>query len=220
MRSGDRRLGRRHALGAAALGLGLSQPGHVLAYLAHYGWPGVTQSVQGVHSYLPALLHLSAGGLGALILLAVLVVGAGRLALGRALGRGSEPGLPLLHLFVISAVVQLDAYMTQETAETLLAGSPLDSGPVVSMFAWGAVGQLPLALLGAFALRWLWARVRRTADAVRCELEVAAPLPIAAVSIAVRPPAPDRESFLNRVVLAALWTRGPPPTGRLASSRE
>lgn len=207
---GGRGIDRRHALSVAVLlGLVLSQPGHVLAYVAHYGLPGFMRSFGGIHAYLPVLLQLTTGGLGLALLLGLLVLGVGRLALGRALGRRAEPGLSLLHLFLVAGAVQVDVYVIQETVEAMLGGSLLDGRVVVSMLLWGVAGQLPLALLAAFAVRWLWVRLRQTVEAVRCDL-ASAPPPPGAVAIALPAVRLDRESPLARVVLAALWDRGPP----------
>jgi hypothetical protein len=213
MIEGGRRVTVRYALAAASLGVGLSQPGHLCAYLAQYGWQGFALSTQGVHAYFPVIVELSTAGLGGFVLLVVLGLGLGRMAVGHALGRTREPLLPagpVLRLFLIAGAVQMSIYLSQETIENVLDRSVLDGSLLVSMLAWGAAGQLPLALLAALALRWLSLRLHVAVEVIRSTLAAIIPPPPEPVSIVVTPDAQDRESALSQTAPSAFRKRGPP----------
>lgn len=206
----DRRLTPRGAVAAALLGSLLSQPGHLAVFMLRYEGHGLALSTQGIHTYLAAVLPLTFAGLGVAALLALLVLGLGRLALGHALGRARRPGPPLLLLFAVVAAVQMLIYAAQETAEMALDRSVLDAAALASMLVWGAAGQLPLALLAAMALRWLMVRLLVVATAIRSTL---ATVPRPAPDIlptAIEWHDHDQRADLRGIVPAAFRKRGPP----------
>jgi len=148
----DPRSGARHLLAAAFLGALLSQPGHLVGYLGHYGWWGLAVESRGVHGYFPGVLSASAALIGAGLLLALLVIAATRVLLGRALGRRRLPGVPFAHLLLVLALVQLHVYAVQELFEQAAAGQAFSPGDLVSIAGWGLAGQLPVAVVAAAAL--------------------------------------------------------------------
>ena len=151
----DPRTSARYLLAAAVLGLLLSQPGHALTYLVRYGARGLTLETQGVHGYFPTLFRLSWVLIGLLAIGALLLVAGGRLMLGRALARRRLPGVGPGGLFLVLALVQLSFYFAQESIEAAAAGNVLHLQGYLQILDWGALGQLPLSVLAAFALSWL-----------------------------------------------------------------
>lgn len=140
---------------AAMLGFGIagSQAGHLLAYGLRFG--PAAQQVQSVaaHAYFPALAK-TAVGLVAMACVAALVVIAAARMIGKRMERESAP--PYLRLLALLFTFQLAAFAVQETTEAALSGA-IVSVPLV--LVWGTVGQLPVAAVGALALRWLLARL-------------------------------------------------------------
>jgi hypothetical protein len=193
----------------ALVALPVSQLGHMVAYVARHGGEGLAIESRDVHAYFPLVLSWSGLLVGSLTLGALLVLGLGRLAVGRALGLATAERQSLPELFLVAAAVQMNVFMAQETVESLVAGEPLDGAFVVSTLFWGAVSQLPIALLGAVALRWLSVR-----------LVALCATPLSDALAAIRPPAPLTivRRWLPQVEAprpadwgpGALVTRGPP----------
>jgi hypothetical protein len=132
-------------LGVALLG---SQAGHLLAYEVRFS--AAAQQVQstGAHTYFPTLAKTLFGVAALLLLAALVLVGFARLATGRRIVRESAPSL--LRLVAVMYTLQLALFVAQETIEGTRASE---------IVLWGFLGQLPAALAGAVALRWLLARV-------------------------------------------------------------
>jgi hypothetical protein len=149
----------RYPAAAALLGLMLSQLGHMVAYVAHYGQFGLTVEAEGTHTYFPTAFSGSAGLAGSALLASLLLIGAGRLVAGKRLGFRLQRREPVWALFLISAAVQLDTYLLQEITERFLAGGTLTWQSLFDILHWGIVGQVPLAFLAAVALSWISARL-------------------------------------------------------------
>jgi hypothetical protein len=164
-------------LAAIALAFPLSQLGHELAYLVHYGMAGLAIEQHGAHRYFPQILKISGAGLGLVALGALLV-----LAVDRALFEsGCEP--PRVELsrgeaFVCLLAIQLQLFLCQELIEMWAVGQPISVTNVP--LVWGLVGQLPVALVAALAFSWLSVRMVGAYKKPRAWL-VAPPVP--------RPPA-------------------------------
>lgn len=154
-------------LGAAALGVPLSEAGHLLAYFARFGEQGVALQTQGVHSYLPGLLQLCGGGVGLLLLGALLVLGLGRLLGGKGGTVERSVSQPARDLLLVMAVVQLDIYIVQEMLETLAAHQVVTFGLIFSIIGWGLAGQLPVAIVAALGLSWLSIRLHVAVERLR-----------------------------------------------------
>jgi hypothetical protein len=149
------------------LGFPLSQVGHLIAYLARYGRSGLVLEATGVHAYFPELLRSAACLLGIAILATLLLLAGSRLAIGRWLGGQLSAGEPLGPLVLVAAVVQMDLYTAQETVETLVSAQSYTFGTLALILGWGLVGQLPVALAGAVAVRWLSLRLDVLTDELR-----------------------------------------------------
>lgn len=195
---------------SAALALPLSELGHVAAFAIRCRMCGAALGGTGIHAYLPNLLLMSGSLVAATLLAALLIVGAGRLLLGRRAGLRPSGGVALRDLLLVMAAVQMDTYLLQETVETMASGQAVTLSLTASTLLWGAAGQLPLALLGALAIRWLSMRLRATFASLRDSwrsLAVRPPTPAAAPIVA----APEPIGFaLAQAARAALVKRGPP----------
>jgi hypothetical protein len=151
----DPRTRARYLFAAALLGALLSQPGHLVGYLGHYGWRGLAIEGQGVHGYFPSLLSTSIALLGGIALAALLGVAAARLVIGRALGRRRARGVPFTQLLLVLLLIQLNLYAVQEMLELEAVGRALTPAGLAGIAAWGLVGQVPPAILAAVALALL-----------------------------------------------------------------
>jgi len=138
-----RRTRRLWVVGLAALPL--SQLGHLLAAQLHHPGGGPTGAR---HAYFAATLELSLALLGAALLAGLLTLAAARRLGGRPLRAGE--GWPLAWLVLALAAAQLEIYFVQELLE---GSSSYDAA------RFGLAGQLPVALLAAFAIRHLSARL-------------------------------------------------------------
>ncbi len=144
----------------ALLGLGLgavaSQAGHVVAYELRYGTAAQQVQSSGSHAYFPATAKTGLGAAAAVILIGLLAVGFARLAAGRPIRH--EPAPSFLRLLGLLYTYQLTCFVLQETAEAAVGGIPPSSA--TTLLLWGTLGQLPVAMVAALALRWLVARLR------------------------------------------------------------
>jgi hypothetical protein len=142
------------AAGSLALGLVASQAGHLLVYGLLYGpVAGQVQST-GAHSYFPTFVKTAIGLAAAFVLLTIAVIGLARLLAGRRLECSSSPSY--MRLLAMLFCLQLTFFVVQETLE-MAAGAPATSAP--ALLLWGSLGQLPVAVVAALALRWIAVRV-------------------------------------------------------------
>jgi len=187
--------------------LAASQVGHLLTIELRHGPRAQSAAGAGVHAYFPAFATIALGAGGAVVLAALLVVAAARTARTGGPAAIARPGrASLLDVTAALFVVQLAVYLVQETLEAVVGGSRAPSpGDLV---LWGCIGQLPVALPAAAALRWLTAGV----EAAVAELAAAAGQPLAtptAVAPAHRWTA-ARPAFRCRPAGRAVSGRGPP----------
>lgn len=145
-------------LGVAAVA---SQAGHLLAYQLKFGSAAQSAQSSGAHAYFPALVKTGFGIAGLALIAALLVVGMARISSGRI---EIESAPAYLRLLAGLFTLQLALYSAQETLEAQLGGSSFSSAS--DLLLWGALGQLPVAAAGAFALRWLFARLRPALGAI------------------------------------------------------
>ena len=179
----------RLALGGLGVGLVASQAGHLLVYGLIYGPAAGQVQSTGAHTYFPALMKTGFGLTAAFLLLAVAVVGLARVLAGRRLQASPAPGF--LRLLAMLFSLQLGVFIVQESVE-MAAGAPATSA--AALLLWGSLGQLPVAVLAAIALRWIAVRVapavasllQPMAGAIRLTPRVVAvravPLPVAATT--------------------------------------
>ena len=196
---------RMRAVAVIGLALAGSQAGHLLAYWLRFRQLAETMQSSGMHAYFPALVKLSLGAAAVALVMTLLMIGVARAVRAGARGR-PQTGPSFLVLLACLFTAQLAAYMAQEMIEAAVAGVAADT--TVSLL-WGIVGQLPLALAGAVALRWLWTRVE---DAAAVLGSITAP----AAPIALQPAVAPAAVFSD--VAAIRWSdarnhttkRGPP----------
>jgi hypothetical protein len=202
--------------GLAVLGLALAgtEAGHLLAYQLRFGAGALQVQSTGVHAYFPALLKTTFGAIALALIAALLITGAARLLAG---GRGARhvAGGSFMGLLATLFTVQLALYVSQEVAEAIATGLPPDSAS--NLLLWGMVGQLPVALAGAAALRWLWTRVETAASELAAIagvwLPALAPAPLAIVVVR------DHERALvpARAARSAFVKRGPPASPSISA---
>jgi hypothetical protein len=198
------------------LALATSQVGHLLASELKQGPGTLGVDSSGVHRYVPTATTLALAVAGIVVLAALMVVvaarylrawqGAPSLPVARRLRRGRWPAA--LDAAAAMFVLQLAIYVGQERIELAVAGQP--SPNVATLLLWGALGQLPLALVAGVALSWL-----RTRFEVACAEIAAAPalLPSALGPCLVVERAwtsPARAALMAQTAGPALAERGPP----------
>jgi hypothetical protein len=157
----------RRGLAIAATGLLASQAGHLLAYSLRFGAAAQQVQSSGAHAYFPTLAKTGLGLLALLLVAGLFVVGLGRVIAGRL---EIESAPPYVRLLAALFTLQLAAFITQETLESAVAGSP--SGPAEALLLWGTIGQLPVAAVAALGLRWLLTRLRPALAAIRWRTEL------------------------------------------------
>jgi hypothetical protein len=196
---------RRVALAALALGLLASQAGHLLAYQLRFG--AAAQQIQstGAHAYFPLIAKTALGAASAAFIGGLLLVGLARLLSGRRVRSDSEPSY--VSLLAILFSLQLAAFAVQEITEALVAGTSI--GSAADLLLWGSLGQLPVAVIAAGALRWLSARVETAVGLLRDAARVALPMQPTPHAIAVYV-ARDVALLKSRFARFLLALRGPP----------
>lgn len=146
-------------LGAAAAG---SQAGHLVAFQLRFAGAAQHLESSGVHAYFPQLAKTVLGGGALAVLAAAAIVALARVATGRRIDKASAPSA--IRLLAVLFTAQLALFAIQETVEAALGGSQLATAG--ELLLWGTLGQLPVALVAAFALRWLVARLEPSVEAL------------------------------------------------------
>lgn len=177
---------RRYDKLAALMAVPLSQLGHLLVYFMRYGPANSLQESYGAHAYFPSVAKASAGLLGLLVLVAVVLIGLARLVGRRRIaGQRQVPAAALPELVAVLLPLQLAIFIGQETIELLATGrlTSLEDVPLL----WGLAGQLPVALLAAIFLRWASIAVERAIDRLSFWLDLVAAPPTLTASVAAAP---------------------------------
>jgi hypothetical protein len=151
-------MSRSLKVGAALVGFGalLSQLGHLLVYQLQFGAGAEAAQSTGVHAYFPAFAKTSAGLVAAALLASLLIIGAARLCTGRPV-RAIPGGPSLVSVLGALFTIQLLSFALQETVESIVAGAAIPTAPHLLLL--GTVGQLPVAVVAALALKWVLVRV-------------------------------------------------------------
>jgi hypothetical protein len=192
------------AAGGLSVGLVASQAGHLLVYALLYGPVAGRVQSTGAHSYFPTFVKTAFGLAAAFVLLSMVVIGLARLLAGRRLESSSSPSY--VRLLAMLFCLQLTFFVVQESIE-MAAGAPATSAP--ALLLWGSLGQLPVALLAALALRWIAVRV---APAIASLLRPVAPafrLTPYIVPLRAQPVPIDFVTSIETLSLT-LTRRGPP----------
>jgi len=188
-------------LGTAVAG---SQAGHLVAFQLRFGAAAQQLQATGVHAYFPQLAKTAAGAAALTVLAAVALVGVARVATGRRIEKASAPSP--VRLMSVLFTAQLAVFAAQETIEAVLGGSHVATAG--ELLLWGSAGQLPVALVAAFALRWLVARLEPSLQAIGGVVTARQPL---IPTVAVQPVAlPVRAVAADGRVRRSFSRRGPP----------
>ncbi len=184
-----------------------AQAGHLLAYDLRFGAAAQQIQAGGAHAYFPAFVKTALGCAALLLLAALLVIGAARTVAKRTQPYYSGGGPSFVSVLATLFTVQLAWFMAQEVAEALVAGLPLPGAE--NLLLWGMVGQLPVAILGAAALRWLGTRVESALAELGSIVPASAPLLVTS-PVAVHVFAPVHAVALGHATRTAIVKRGPP----------
>jgi hypothetical protein len=107
--------------------------------------------------------------------------------------------------------IQLVFFALQETAESIAAGTVVASAP--HLLLMGSVGQLPVAILAALALKWLLVRFEAAVLVIRTAI-ASERVSVATPRVVLLPRALRLEPALVEACPAAYVKRGPPPALR------
>lgn len=205
-------IGRRYAWAVLALGVLGSQAGHLLAYQLRFGATAQQLQSSGAHSYFSTLVKSSLGIAALGLVAALLMIGLARMLAGRRPVTATR-GPSYVGLLAALFTIQLTCFVGQEIVEAQIAGS--QSGSVAHLLLWGTLGQLPVAAVGALALRWLAVRLEAAVNDLRglvaAEGLVPRPIPVLIPVWA----APNRAQLMSRVAGSSLAKRGPPASSRI-----
>lgn len=198
--------------GGALVGFGvvLSQLGHLLVYQLQFGSAAQAAQSTGAHAYFPAFAKTSLGLAAAAILASLLMIGAARFATGGRV-RVATGGPSYVSLLGALFTIQLVAFGVQETVESMAAGSAIATVPHLLLV--GSVGQLPVALLAALALKWLLVRFEAAVLTIRTGL-ARTRVAVATPHVVLLPRALRLEPALVEACPTAYIKRGPPPSLR------
>ena len=185
---------------AAVVGVAIagSQAGHLLAYEVRFGSAAQQLQSTGAHAYFPVLVKTFLGTAAFALIASLFLIAFARLAAGRSIERQSAPSL--LRLASVLYTLQLALFVVQESIEGSSAGE---------MVLWGLLGQLPVALIAAVALRWLLARLGPALARIGRRSELV--LQPRSTSFALWP-APVPAPVVATYASGPITTRGPPPS--------
>lgn len=202
--------------GGALIGFGavLSQLGHLLVYQLQFGSAALVVQSTGAHAYFPRLVKTSLGLGAAAVLASLLLICAARFTTGGG-GRAIAGGPSYMRLLGALFTVQLVTFALQETAESMAAGAAVATAPHLLLI--GSVGQLPVALLGALALKWLMVRFEFAVTEIRVAL-AAVRQPIAPLAVAASARWTHHDLLHKPVAAVSLAKRGPPSSLRFSSN--
>ena len=199
--------------GGALVGFGvvLSQLGHLLVYQLQFGANAPAMQSTGPHTYFPTLVKTSLGLDAAAVLASLLLICVARSVSG-ARQRVIAGGPSYLRLLGALFTIQLVFFALQETVESVAAGTAVAAAP--HLLLMGSIGQLPAAILGALALKWLLVRFEAAVTKIRVAL-ASVRSPISSVAAVVS--AWSHYDLVYRPVAgASLAKRGPPFSVSLA----
>ena len=191
-------------IGLAAAG---AQAGHLGVYQLRFGSAAQQLQSTGAHTYFPILAKTSLGAVAMVLIGALLLVGVVRvLSESRLMRRHAGPSF--LRLLAALFTIQLGLFTAQEVTEAVIAGLPAQSA--AQLLLWGIVGQLPIAVLAATALRWLWSRVASSAEELASVARVGIVPPAITPLPAIGVIDSDRALMLAHLARSAFPRRGPP----------
>lgn len=190
------------------IGLAGSQAGHFVSYEARFGAGAGQLQSSGVHAYYLPLATALAGGLGAVLLVGLLLVAWARVFSAGGRVRQATGSWRVFDAFAALFVLQLAVYAGQESIESLAGG--LRQPLLLDLLLWGSLGQLPVALLGAVAYAWLSTAVDDAVAAIEIGLVEIRPLRLAPAATPARSDGRSRALILQQCAPASFVKRGPP----------
>jgi len=176
----------------------------MLVYAVVYGPAAAQVQSTGAHSYFPAVVKTSFGLTAVFLLLALAAVGLARVLAGRRVAAAPAPGFG--RLVAMLFCLQLTFFVVQESIE-MAAGAQATSAP--ALLLWGSLGQLPVAVLAALALRWIAVRVAPAVASLLRPIACAIRLTPFVVAFNAAPLAVEAAPSLETLSLT-LTRRGPP----------
>ena len=201
---------------AATLGFALagSQAGHLLSYQLHFGAAAQQVQSSGAHAYFPLLARTSLGIAATILLASLFLIGLARVLTRRSSVRAAST-TTLMGLVAALFTIQLVCFAGQEIGEALIAQAPLASP--ADLLLWGALGQLPTAVLGAIVLGLILTRFEAAVDGIRSVIALRSPSPVP-IALAIPVWTQTYGIFLLLGVAgASLRKRGPPPSFPIGS---
>jgi hypothetical protein len=195
---------RSLALGGLGLGLVASQAGHMLVYAVVYGPAAGQVQSTGAHGYFPAVVKTGFGLTAVFLLLALAAVGLARVLAGRRVQTAPAPSF--VRLVAMLFCLQLTFFVVQESIE-MAAGAP--GASAAALLLWGSLGQLPVAVLAALALRWIAVRVAPAISSLLRPMSGAVRLTTYVVAVRALPPTVEAATSLETLSLT-FTRRGPP----------
>lgn len=184
-----------------------SQAGHLLAYELRFGAAAQTIQVSGAHAYFPTIAKTGMGAIAAITVGGLFMVGLARILKGRAL-KQDQSAPSYLRLVAAMYTIQLAVFVGQELSEAAAAAVP--QAPVMVLLFWGTLGQLPVALLGALALRWLLTRLRSAVTEIRTAIVTVRTVPNLVPTVVPVGTGSEAARLLSCVACSSLAKRGPP----------
>jgi hypothetical protein len=187
------------------LGAVTAQAGHLLTYQVLFAAAAQQLQSSGAHAYFPALVKTALGAAALITLGALFLAGLARILRGR-IQQGDSPSF--LRLLAGLFTIQLSVFAFQESIEAVLSGGPAYS--VDSLLLLGTLGQLPVAALAAFALRFFLVEVVPALSEAGSFVEPLWQPAGLAAAFAPIPIPHDEDSLRSRLATSSIRKRGPP----------
>ena len=163
--------------------------------------------VSGAHAYFPTIAKTGLGAIAAMAIAGFFLVGLARVLRGRALKQDhSAPSY--LRLVAAMYTIQIAVFVGQELSEA--AAAAVAQAPVMVLLFWGTLGQLPVALVGALALRWLLTRLRSAVTEIRTAIVTVGTVPTFVPTVVAVGTGSDAARLLSCVKGSSFAKRGPP----------
>jgi len=176
----------------------------MLVYAVVYGPAAGQVQSTGAHGYFPAVVKTGFGLTAVFLLLALAAVGLARVLAGRRVQAAPAPSF--VRLVAMLFCLQLTFFVVQESIE-MAAGAPGTSA--AALLLWGSLGQLPVAVLAALALRWIAVRVAPAISSLLRPMSGAVRLTTYVVAVRALPLTVEAATSLETLSLT-FTRRGPP----------
>jgi hypothetical protein len=176
----------------------------MLVYALVYGPVAAQVQSTGAHGYFPAVVKTAFGLTAVFLLLGLAAVGLARVLAGRRVPAAPAPAFG--RLVAVLFCLQLTLFFVQESVE-MAAGAPVTSA--AALLLWGSLGQLPVAVVAALALRWIAVRILPAVASLLQPMAVAIRLTQYVIAVRAWPLAVETATSVEALSLT-LTRRGPP----------